>query len=116
MKNLFALVGAATITFVGMGWYLGWYKISRQISTPGTQRFAVEVNPSKIATDGKILIEKVSEAAEHLSESSSQTAGPEPVSTTVTDAISSKDSGHAGSAAATVIQHLTGTPPSGREF
>src|ERR1700723_2988445 len=30
MRNLCALVGAATIAFVGLGWYLGWYKITRQ--------------------------------------------------------------------------------------
>ena len=27
MRNILALVGAATLTFLGVGWYLGWYEI-----------------------------------------------------------------------------------------
>ncbi len=40
MKNLLALVGAAVVTFAGLGWYLGWYNLTRQ-PTPGTQKFGL---------------------------------------------------------------------------
>ncbi len=68
MKNLFALVGFGTIAFVGLGWYLGWYNLSRQPGTPGTQKFSLEVNPTKIAKDGKTFIEKGGEIIERLSD------------------------------------------------
>jgi len=28
MRNLLALVGLATVTFLGLGWYLGWYQFA----------------------------------------------------------------------------------------
>ena len=73
MKNLFALVGLGTIAFVGLGWYMGWYKLSRQPSSPGNQSFKVDIDPSKIATDGKKFFERVTEITEHLSDGDSKT-------------------------------------------
>lgn len=72
MKNLFALVGLGTIAFVGLGWYLGWYKLSRQPSSPGNQSFKVDIDPSKIATDGKKFFDRVTEITERLGEENSK--------------------------------------------
>lgn len=69
MRNLLAMVGAATIAFVGLGWYFGWYKLTRQPATPGTQRFSVDLSPDKIATDGKKFIDHTGELIGHLGES-----------------------------------------------
>ena len=52
MRNILALVGAGTVTFLGLGWYLGWYNIDRN-SQPGLQSVKVEINPEKITTDVK---------------------------------------------------------------
>lgn len=52
MRNILALVGAGTVTFLGLGWYLGWYNIDRG-SQPGLQSVKVEINPEKISTDVK---------------------------------------------------------------
>lgn len=68
MKNLLALVGAAVVTFVGLGWYLGWYNLTRQPGTPGTQRFQVDVNPNKFTTDVKKGVQKVEDIYEHLTD------------------------------------------------
>jgi hypothetical protein len=68
MKNLFALIGFGTIAFVGLGWYLGWYNVSRQPGAPGTQRFSFEVIPSKVSTDVKKGAERVGEIYEKLTE------------------------------------------------
>ncbi len=50
MRNVLALLGAATVTFLAVGWYLGWYKVD---STPhvGHQSVHVEINPDKITKD-----------------------------------------------------------------
>jgi hypothetical protein len=51
MRNLLALVGAGTITFVGLGWYLDWYRIERQPAPAGYQRVQLDINPQKITDD-----------------------------------------------------------------
>lgn len=66
MRNLFALVGAGTIAFVGLGWYLDWYKLTRQPSGSGTQRLAVDLNSDKITGDVKKGIERGGEIIDHI--------------------------------------------------
>jgi len=52
MRNLLALVGAAILTFGGLGWYLGWYKLEpAPSSAPGHHSVTVDINAQKIATD-----------------------------------------------------------------
>ncbi len=52
MRNLLALVGAAILTFGGVGWYLGWYKLEPATSSaPGHQSVTVDINAQKIKTD-----------------------------------------------------------------
>ncbi len=75
MRNLLALIGAGTLAFVGLGWNLGWYKITRQPAAPGTQRFNLDVNPVKIAADGKMIIERGSEFFNQLSDGSQSAPG-----------------------------------------
>lgn len=68
MKNLFALIGFGTIAFVGLGWYLGWYNLSRQPGKPGMQNFSLEVNPNKSWSDIKKGAERVGEIYEKLTD------------------------------------------------
>ncbi|MCX7664666.1 MAG: hypothetical protein N2112_03875 [Gemmataceae bacterium] len=51
MRNLFALIGLATVAFLGAGWYLGWYKISAEKSPTGTQNINVSLDTGKITSD-----------------------------------------------------------------
>ncbi len=74
MKNLFALVGAGTIAFAGLGWYFGWYNLSRQPSAPGTQTIKVDLHPNKMTTDVQKGAEHVGEIIEHLSDKNSSAA------------------------------------------
>jgi hypothetical protein len=75
MRNLFALVGAGTIAFAGLGWYFGWYNLSRQPSgAPGTQTIKVDLHPNKITTDVQKGAEHVGEIIEHLSDKNSSAA------------------------------------------
>ena len=51
MRNFLALVGAAVVTFAGVGWYLGWYSISSLPSPNGRQSLQVDINRKKIVED-----------------------------------------------------------------
>ena len=53
MRNILALVGAATVAFLVVGWYLGWYKVTRVPSPEGKQAVHVDINPDKITNDVK---------------------------------------------------------------
>jgi hypothetical protein len=83
MRNLLALVGAATVTFLAVGWYLGWYQVSSQPSPGGKQSLQVEVNPNKITDDLKKGVEKGGEIVDHLRDKAngdSKAANPGPAS------------------------------------
>src|SRR5579871_3634423 len=52
MRNMLALFGAALLTLVGVGWYLGWYKVrSQPASVPGQHSVNIDINTSKISKD-----------------------------------------------------------------
>lgn len=61
MKNLLALVGAAVVLVVGLGWYLGWYKLGVDKGTPGHPKINVEVESDKVEADGKKVKKAVGE-------------------------------------------------------
>ena len=51
MRNLLALVAAATLTFVGLGWYLDWYKIRSDPGPAGHRNVNIDLNSPKIIED-----------------------------------------------------------------
>lgn len=53
MRNLLALIGAAIVLFVGLGWYLGWYTFALEPSANGKQRIQLDVDTDKILDDTK---------------------------------------------------------------
>lgn len=68
MRNILALVGAATVAFLGLGWYLGWYQISNAPSPHGKQSVTVDINPTKITEDVKKGVEKGGQIVDSLRE------------------------------------------------
>jgi hypothetical protein len=65
MRNLLALVGTAVLTFVGLGWYLGWYKLEPAPSpTPGHQSVTIDIDARKINADVKKGEQKLENALE----------------------------------------------------
>ncbi|HTU93731.1 MAG TPA: hypothetical protein VMF69_26865, partial [Gemmataceae bacterium] len=45
MRNMLALFGAALLTVVGVGWYLGWYKVrSQPASVPGQHSVNIDID------------------------------------------------------------------------
>jgi hypothetical protein len=59
MRNFLAFLAAALLTFLGIGWYLGWYKIDRQPSTPGHSHISVDIDQDKIGKDVKTGADKI---------------------------------------------------------
>ena len=51
MRNLLALVGLAVIGFGGVGWYMGWYKLSYARTPEGNLLINTTVNTHKAETD-----------------------------------------------------------------
>jgi hypothetical protein len=52
MRNMLALFGAALLTVVGAGWYLGWYKVrSQPASVPGQHDVNINIDTNKISQD-----------------------------------------------------------------
>ena len=64
MKNLLALVGAAVVVVVGLGWYLRWFKVGSEPATPGRAKFNVEVKTDKVESDEKKFKQAVGEFIE----------------------------------------------------
>jgi hypothetical protein len=51
MRNLFALLGAALLTFVVVGWYLDWYKVKTEPDASGHREVNIDINGPKIKED-----------------------------------------------------------------
>ena len=66
MRNILALVGAATVAFLALGWYLGWYQITSVPSPHGKQSLTVDINPTKITEDVKKGVEKGGQIVDSL--------------------------------------------------
>jgi hypothetical protein len=62
MRNMLALFAAALLTVIGLGWYLGWYKVSSQpASVPGQHSVQIDIDTHKIGDDlekGEKKVEK----------------------------------------------------------
>ena len=64
MRNILALVGAATLTFLIVGWYLGWYQISGVPGPGGKQSVSVELHTGKVANDVGRAVDSIREKAQ----------------------------------------------------
>jgi hypothetical protein len=51
MRNMLALLAAATITFIGLGWYLDWYSVRTDLGPSGHRNVNIDFNSPKIADD-----------------------------------------------------------------
>jgi hypothetical protein len=81
MKNVLALVGAALVAFLALGWYLGWYQISSLPSPNGKQAIHVDINSDKVTNDVKTGVEKGEQIVDQIREKKSDPQGtPGPAS------------------------------------
>jgi hypothetical protein len=73
MRNLLALIGAAVVAFVVVGWMLGWYKVKTTTTPEGHRQVNIDLNGPKIKEDLARGRERLSG---FLEQSSSQSAPP----------------------------------------
>ncbi len=62
MRNLLALLAAATLTFAGVGWYLGWYTVESTSAAAGHHKVHIDIDGRKMTTDLRKGEEKLQEA------------------------------------------------------
>jgi len=77
MRNILALLGAATVAFLALGWYLSWYQVSSTTSH-GQQSVNVSIDPNKITEDVKKGVERGGEIVDNLRERSASDPKPAP--------------------------------------
>jgi hypothetical protein len=53
MKNLLALLGAAVIVLVAVGWYCDWFQFHTKTGANGDTNLSIEVDATKAANDLK---------------------------------------------------------------
>jgi hypothetical protein len=66
MRNLLAFLSALTLTFFGLGWYLGWYKLHSNPGAEGHRSVTIDINTVKIGADlerGKQELQEIIERA-----------------------------------------------------
>jgi hypothetical protein len=80
MRNLLALLGAALVVFLGLGWYLEWYQIStKPSSAPGHRSIEIDINSKKIGQDVQHGIDAGSEKLQNLIDGAKKSNPPAPV-------------------------------------
>src|SRR5437879_6340876 len=64
MRNTLALVGAAVVTFGGLGWYLDWFMVRSNPAPPGHRNLNIDIDTIKITEDlhkGGVKVQEVLE-------------------------------------------------------
>jgi hypothetical protein len=52
MRNLLALLGLVLLAFLGLGWYLDWYRVTpKPASDSGHRSVEIDINTKKIGAD-----------------------------------------------------------------
>jgi apolipoprotein N-acyltransferase len=75
MRNMLALFGAALLTVVVAGWYLGWYKVrSQPASVPGQHNVNIAINTDKITSDLQKTEQSLQQMLEKKSEAEAKKA------------------------------------------
>ena len=58
MRNFLAFIGLIVVAFVGIGYYMGWYKFALSAGKDGKQHINVEVDTKKMGTDVQSGVEQ----------------------------------------------------------
>lgn len=93
MRNFLAFVGASVVVLLGLGWYLGWYKVTPQKSGPGESRLMVDINQQKIGEDVKYGAQKGAEKVQEFLDKNKETNPADTVPTSKNDLNSPRPAG-----------------------
>lgn len=75
MRNVLALIGLLVIGFGGLGWYLGWYKLSYSRTPDGHLQVTTDVDTKKVGADSQEFIKNASTAVEKAAQDAKTPAG-----------------------------------------
>lgn len=65
MRNLLALIGALVVVGGGVGWYMGWYKLSITREADGTLQITTNWDTNKATKDVTDGVKNISTAVEN---------------------------------------------------
>jgi hypothetical protein len=68
MRNLLAFFAAALLTFVGLGWYLQWYKIKDAPAPQGHHNVNIDIDAVKVEQDVAKGVQKAEEKIQRVLE------------------------------------------------
>jgi hypothetical protein len=51
MRNLLAFLAAVTLTVLGLGWYLDWYKVRTNLGSSGHRNVTIDIDTVKFEDD-----------------------------------------------------------------
>ena len=74
MRNALALIGLLVIGSAGLGWYLGWYKLSYSRNTDGNLQITTDVDTKKVGHDAKEAFNNAATAIGNHAEKAAQDA------------------------------------------
>jgi hypothetical protein len=91
MRNLLALLGAAALTALLAGWFLGWYTVRSGPGADGVRKLNIEINPAKVGADlrhGEEAVQGWLQSAHPAgqpakADAPAKAGAPQPVQTTV---------------------------------
>lgn len=58
MRNLLALAALLLIAFLGLGWYMGWYRVQSTSSGDGRRQINIDLDTGKIKDDVRNQVRK----------------------------------------------------------
>jgi hypothetical protein len=74
MRNLLALFGLLVVGFAGIGWHMGWYKLSFTRGTDGNLEIKTDVDTKKVETDSTDALKNLGTAIGSQAEKAAQDA------------------------------------------
>jgi hypothetical protein len=79
MRNMLALVGLAVVAGGGIGWYMGWYKVSFNRGSDGTIEIKTDVDPKKVESDSSTFFKNAATVVgNHINNSTQNAQTPAP--------------------------------------
>ena len=74
MRNMLALIGLLVVGGAGLGWYMGWYKVSFNRTSDGTLEIKTDVNTTKVGQDSAEFFKNAAQVVGNHIEKSAQDA------------------------------------------
>lgn len=78
MRNALALIGLLVLGFVGIGWYMGWYKLSYSHGTDGNLEIKTNVDTKKVGADSSEFLKNAATVIGSHAEKAAQDAKTSP--------------------------------------